>query len=215
MATKDLKLAVEPRPKTGTTGSQAVRAEGKIPAVIYGHGTAPEHVSIDAHTFEDLLHHGGRTGMITLTGGAGKSETALVREIQYHPVTHRVLHADLQRVSANEAVHAERPVVMVGVARGVKDSGGVMDVITHSLDIEGPANKLPEHLEVDVTDLGLHENITAGQVKLPAGFKLLTPPETTVVAIESSRTEREVEEAATGPIEAAEPEVISATKEES
>ena len=67
MATKDLKLAIEPRSKTGTTGAQALRADGKIPAVIYGHGTAPEHVAIDAHVFEELLHHGGRTGMITLT----------------------------------------------------------------------------------------------------------------------------------------------------
>ncbi|HTA40789.1 MAG TPA: 50S ribosomal protein L25, partial [Candidatus Acidoferrales bacterium] len=98
MATKDLKLAIEPRSKTGTTGAQALRADGKIPAVIYGHGTAPEHVAIDAHVFEELLHHGGRTGMITLTGGAGKSETALVREIQRHPVSHKVLHADLLRV---------------------------------------------------------------------------------------------------------------------
>jgi large subunit ribosomal protein L25 len=213
MATKDLTLAVEPRSNTGTTGSQAVRAHGKIPAVIYGHGTAPEHVAVDAHLFEDLLHKGGRTGMITLVGGAGKSETALVREVQRHPVSHRVLHADLQRVSADETVHAERPIVTVGVARGVKDSGGVMDVITHMLDIEGPANRLPEHLEVDVTNLDLHENITAGDVKLPAGFKLLTPPDTTVVAIESSRTERDVEDAATGPIEAAEPEVIGAKDE--
>jgi large subunit ribosomal protein L25 len=208
MATKDLKLAIEPRSKTGTTGAQGLRAEGKIPAVIYGHGTAPEHVAIDAHVFEDLLHHGGRTGMITLTGGAGKSETALVREVQRHPVSHKVLHADLLRVSANEAVSAERPIVTVGVARGVKDSGGVMDVITHALEIEGPANQIPEHIEIDVTELGLHEHITAGDVKLPAGFKLLTPADQTVVAIEASRTERDVEEAATGPVEAAEPVVI-------
>jgi len=209
MATKDLTLAVEPRVKTGTAGSQAVRAHGKIPAVIYGHGTAPEHVSIDAHAFEDVLHHGGRNAMITLTGGAGKSETALVREIQRHQVSKKVLHADLLRVSANEAVHAERPVVMVGVARGVKDSAGVMDVVTHALDIEGPANQIPEHIEVDVTHLGLNEHITAGDVKLPAGFKLLTPADQTVVAIEASRTERDVEDVAAGPAEVAEPVVIN------
>jgi large subunit ribosomal protein L25 len=214
MATKDLKLAIEPRSKTGTTGAQGLRAEGKIPAVIYGHGTAPEHVAIDAHVFEELLHHGGRTGMITLTGGAGKSETALVREIQRHPVSHKVLHADLLRVSANEAVSAERPIVTVGVARGVKDSGGVMDVITHALEIEGPANQIPEHLEVDVTELGLNEHITAGDVKLPAGFRLLTPADQTVVAIEASRTERDIEDAATGPIEVAEPVVIEKKDEE-
>jgi large subunit ribosomal protein L25 len=209
MATKDLKLAIEPRTKTGTTGAQALRSVGKIPAVIYGHGTAPEHVAIDAHVFEELLHHGGRTGMVTLTGGAGTAETALVREVQRSPVSHKVLHVDLLRVSANEAVTAERPIVTVGVARGVKDSGGVMDVITHALEIEGPANQIPEHLEIDVTELGINEHVTAGQVKLPAGFKLITPADQTVVAIEASRTEKDIEDAATGPVEAAEPVVIN------
>jgi large subunit ribosomal protein L25 len=208
MATKDLKLAIEPRSNTGTTGAQALRAAGKIPAVIYGHGTAPEHVAIDAHVFEDLLHHGGRTSMITLTGGAGKAETALVREVQRHQVSNKILHADLLRVSADEAVHAERPIVTVGVPLGVKDSGGVMDVVTHALEIEGPANQIPEHIEVDVTALGINEHITAGQIKLPKGFKLITPADQTVVAVEASRTERDIEDAATGPVEAAEPVLV-------
>jgi large subunit ribosomal protein L25 len=208
MATKDLKLAIEPRSNTGTTGAQALRADGKIPAVIYGHGTAPEHVAIDAHVFEDLLHHGGNTGMITLTGGSGKAETALVREVQRHPISRKILHADLLRVSANESVRAERPIVTVGVPRGVKDSGGVMDVVTHTLEIEGPANQIPEHLEIDVTDLGINEHVLAGDVKLPSGFKLHTPADQTVVAVEASRTERDIEDAATGPVEAAEPVVI-------
>jgi large subunit ribosomal protein L25 len=214
MATKDLKLVVEPRSNTGTTGAQALRAHGKIPAVIYGHGTAPEHVAIDAHVFEDLLHHGGRTGMITLTGGAGRAETALVREIQRHPVSHKVLHADLLRVSANESVHAERPIVTVGVPRGVKDSGGVMDVVTHTLDIEGPANQIPENIEVDVSDLGLNEHIVAGDIKLPAGFKLHTPADQTVVAIEASRTERDIEDATVTPLEVVEPEIVGTKDEE-
>ncbi len=212
---KDLKLAIEPRAKTGTTGANGLRASGRIPAVIYGHGTPAEHVSIDAHAFEELLHHGGRTGMVTLTGGAGKAETALVREIQLHPVSRRVLHADLLRVSANEAVTARLPVITVGVAPGVKEFGGVMDVLAHELEIEGPANRLPENLEAIVSELGLHEHVTASQIKLPDGFKMLTPPDTIVVAIESSRTERDLEEAAAGPLlEQAEPEVVGATPEE-
>jgi large subunit ribosomal protein L25 len=209
VATKELKLSVEPRVKLGTTGSNALRHSGKFPAVLYGHGAAPEHVAIDAHAFEELLHHGGRNAIITLSGGA-KSQMALVRDVQYHPVSRRVVHADLQRVSAKENIHAKLAVVTVGIARGLKESGGVMDVITHELEIEGPADSIPENLEVDVSALGLHEHLTAGDVKLPAGFKMVTPAETTVVAIESSRTERELEEAAAGPTQSAEPEVIGA-----
>lgn len=214
MAKKDLKLTVETRERIGTTGSQGLRRAGKFPAVIYGHGAAPQHVAIDQRTFEELLHHGGRTAIITLEDGNTKGgETAMVRAVQYHPVNHHVLHADLLRVSADEKVSTELQVVTTGVARGVRDAGGVMDVITHQLEIEGPASKIPEHLEIDVTALGIHEHVTAAEVKLPAGFTMLTPPETIVVAIEASRTEHELEEAAAGPTEAAEPEVIGSKPE--
>ena len=213
MATKELKLSIETRAKVGTTGSNALRHAGKIPAVVYGHGAAPEHIALDAHAFDDLLHHGGRNAIVTLTGGEKRSETALIRVVQYHPVSHRVLHADLQRVSANETIGAKLAVVTVGIARGIKESGGVMDVVTHELEIEGPANAIPENIEIDVTELGLHEHILAGDVKLPSGFKMLTPADTTVVAVEPSRTERDLEEAAAGPGEAAEPQVIGAVPE--
>jgi large subunit ribosomal protein L25 len=210
---KDLKLSIEPRSKTGTTGSNALRHAGKIPAVLYGHGSTPEHIALDAHAFEDLLHHGGRHGIISLTNTDGTTDTAMVREVQLHPVSRRVVHADLQRVSAKESIHAKLAVVTVGIARGIKESGGVMDVVTHELEVSGPADSIPEHLEVDVTELGMHEHISAGDVKLPDGFKMLTPADTTVVAIESSRTERDVEAAASGPGETAEPQVIGAKPE--
>ncbi|HEY1977743.1 MAG TPA: 50S ribosomal protein L25 [Candidatus Baltobacteraceae bacterium] len=210
MATKDLKLSIETREKLGTTGAAALRRHGKIPAVVYGHGTAAQNIAIDARAFNDILHHGGRNSIITLTDGGKKGETALVRELQIDPVSRRIIHADLLRVSADEAVTVELPVVTVGAARGVRESGGVMDVLNHTLEIEGPANRIPEHLEVDVTELGIHEHINAGDVKLPNGFTMVTPSDTVVVAIEPSRTERELEEAAAGPTEAAEPEIVGA-----
>lgn len=209
MATNDieLKLSVEARDRLGTPGAHALRANGKIPVVVYGHGTPPQHLAVDMRTFEELLHHGGRSGIITLVDGA-RRETVLVRDVQLDPVSRKVIHADLQRVSANETIHTTLPVVTVGVADGVRNSGGVMDVITHELDVEGPANRIPEHLDVDVTALGVHEHISAADVPLPQGFTMLTSGDTIVVSIESSRTEREVEEAAAPPAELAEPEVI-------
>jgi large subunit ribosomal protein L25 len=212
VAAKEHKLSVEIRERVGTTGSNALRHAGKIPAVLYGHGVAPEHLAVDAHAFEELLHHGGRNAIVTLTGGA-KVETALVREVAIHPVSRKVIHADLLRVSADEAIATEIQVITVGVPRGVREDGGVMDVITHELEIEGPASKIPEHLEVNVEELGLHEHVTAADVKLPEGFKMLTPADTVVVGVEPSRTERDLEEAAAGPTEAAEPEVIGAKPE--
>jgi len=204
---------VQRREKLGTTGAHALRAAGKIPAVLYGHGTAPEHYALDAHAFADLLHRSGRNAIITLAEGGGKRQTAMVREIQYHPVSRRVIHADLQRVSADETIAAKLGIVTVGVAEGVRNAGAVMDVIMHELEIEGPASRIPEHLEIDVTQLGVHDHVTAADVALPAGFTLVTPPETLVVSIEPSRTAHDLEEAAAGPEAAAEPEVIGATPE--
>jgi large subunit ribosomal protein L25 len=210
VATKEFKLAVEQRTKLGTTGSQALRAAGKVPAVLYGHGVVPEHLALDAHAFDDLLHRAGRNAIITLTDGGSKRQTVLVREIARHPVSRRVVHADLQRVSADETIDARLAIVTVGVAEGVRNAGAVMDVITHELEVAGPASRIPEHLEVDVTPLGIHEHVTAGEIPLPDGFRLITPPETVVVAIEASRTARELEEAAAPSEEAAEPVVIGA-----
>jgi large subunit ribosomal protein L25 len=212
VANKEFNLAVEQRGKLGTTGAHALRAAGKVPAVLYGHGVVPEHLALNAHDFEELIHRVGRNAIITLTDGGRKRQTALVREIQLHPVSRRIVHADLQRVSADETIDARLAVVTVGVAEGVRNAGAVMDVITHELEVAGPASKIPEHLEVDVTDLGIHDHVTAGEIALPAGFRLLTAPETIVVAIEPSRTARELEEAAAPPEEVAEPEVIGAAE---
>jgi large subunit ribosomal protein L25 len=212
VASKELNLAVERRTKLGTTGAQALRAAGKIPAVLYGHGVAPEPLALDAHAFEELLHRSGRNAIITLTDAGRKRQTALVREIQHHPVSRRVVHADLLRVSADETIDTRLPIVTVGVAEGVRNAGAVMDVITHELEVAGPANKIPEHLEVDVTALNIHEHLTAGEVVLPAGFRLVTAPDTVVVSIEPSRTARELEEAAAPAEEAPAPEVIGAAE---
>lgn len=213
MANKEFTLAVEHRTKLGTTGAQALRAAGKLPAVLFGHGVASEHVAVNAHAFEDVIHRAGRNAIITLTGDQ-KRQTALVREIQRDPVSRRVVHADLQRVSADETIEARLAIVTVGVADGVRNAGAVMDVITHELEVSGPADRIPEHLEVDVTPLGIHEHISAGEVKLPPGFRLVTAPETVVVSIEPSRTARDLEEAATGAgaEAAAEPEVIGSAE---
>jgi large subunit ribosomal protein L25 len=210
VAKKDFNLSIERREKLGTTGAHALRAHGKIPAVVYGHGAMPDHIALDAHAFEELLHHGGRNAIVTLTDAARKRQTALVRQIQLHPVSRRIVHADLQRVSADETIDTRLPVVTVGVADGVRNSGAVMDVLLHELEVEGPANQIPENVEIDVTELGVHEHATAADIKLPPGFKLLTPPETVIVAIEPSRTARELEEAVPGAPEAAEPVVIGA-----
>ncbi|GAC1501283.1 MAG: 50S ribosomal protein L25 [Vulcanimicrobiaceae bacterium] len=209
MPTKDLTLSIEAREGAGSTRSSALRHAGKVPAVLYGHGSAPQAVALDARAFDDLLHRGAGTALVTLLMAGKKTDTVLVREVQRDPLTRKVIHADLQRVSANEEVHTRLPVVTIGVPIGVKEFGGVLDIVLHELEIAGPANRIPPNLEVDVSELGLHEHITASQVTLPDGFKMFTPPEAVVVAVESSKTALQLEETPT--LEQAEPEVVGET----
>jgi large subunit ribosomal protein L25 len=189
-------LTIERRDGAGTSKVKALRHAGKVPGVVYGHGSS-ELIAVERRALDDLLHHGGRTSLIELQLGGKRFDTALVREIQIDPVSRKTIHIDLQRVSATEKVHASVPVVTVGTPDGVRNFGGVMDVIVHEVEIEGPANKLPDHLEVDVTALGIHEHVNASDVNLPSGFKLLTNPDTIVVTVEASKTARALEEAET------------------
>ncbi|HZT13076.1 MAG TPA: 50S ribosomal protein L25 [Candidatus Baltobacteraceae bacterium] len=201
-------LQIERREGGGTSKSHALRRAGRVPGVVYGHGSS-QSIAIERRALEDLLHRGGRTGLIELKMDGKRFETALLRDIQIDPVSRKVIHVDLQRVTANETVHAKLPIATVGTPDGVRNFAGVMDIVLHELDIEGPANRLPDHLEIDVTELGLHDHITASQVALPSGFKLLTPPDTLVVTVESSKTARALEEAELGAsMEQAQPEVI-------
>jgi large subunit ribosomal protein L25 len=206
-----LKLAIERRERAGTTSARRLRAAGKIPIVLYGHGREPESLSADARTFEELLVNGGQSGMIAIEEKGRAKDTALVREVQRDPVTHRLLHVDMLRVSAHENVRTRVRVAPTGNPRGVREFGGVMDVLAHDLEIEGPVDSIPQQLELDVSELGLHQHVSASEIPLPQGFTLVTPGDTIVIAIESSKTARQLEEAATAPAEVVQPEVIGET----
>jgi large subunit ribosomal protein L25 len=179
-------VIIHQRAEIGTTGAKKARREGRIPGALYGHGGS-EAISVDAKTLNDLLTSGGQSHIVDATIG-GKKESVLLREVQRDPISHRPIAADFQRVSLTEAIYASVAIVTVGVAPGVKEGGGVMDMVTHALEVKGPAGSLPEHFEIDISGLNVNDHITAGDVKLPAGFSLVTPAETVVVAVEGSRT---------------------------
>ena len=188
MATKHTvsKLVLEPRSKVGTTGSHALRAAGKIPGVVYGHGEATP-ISIDVKLLTELVHSGQRSRIIDATIGKNK-DSVLLRRIEADPITRKPLSVDFQRVTKDEEIWSTVTVLTTGTARGVRD-GGVLDVVTHALEIKGPASGIPENLTVDVSPLGIHEHVTAGQVELPKGFALITPADTIVVSCEVTRAE--------------------------
>jgi large subunit ribosomal protein L25 len=179
-------VTIYSRAEIGTTGAKRVRKEGRIPGALYGHG-GTQAISVDSKALADLLSTGGQSHIVDATID-GKHESVLLREVQRNPITHRPISADFQRVSQTEAITASIAVHTVGVAPGVKDAGGVMDVVTHAIEVKGPAGKLPEFFEIDVSGLNVGDHITAGDVKLPANFTIITPADTVIVAVEGSKT---------------------------
>lgn len=212
---QQLNLTIERRDGVGTTQARALRKTGKIPGILYGHGSDAQAIAFARRALDEILHRGARTSLITLTMDGKRVDTALLREVQVDPISRRIVHVDLQRVSADETVQAKLPVVTVGTPAGVRDSGGVMDVVLHELEVEGPANKLPDRIEIDVAELGIHQHVTAAEIKLPEGFKMITPADATVVAVEPSKTEKLLEEAAVSAVtEQVEPEIVGKPPEE-
>jgi large subunit ribosomal protein L25 len=180
-------LTLERRDEAGTTAAHRLRRAGKVPGVVYGHGS-PTAVAIDAKLLAEFLHSGNKAHIVEASIG-GQKDSILVRRIEADPLTRKPLNVDFQRVTRDEEITATVSVAIVGTARGVREAGAgaVLDVVTHQLEIKGPAHAIPDSLPIDVGALGLHDHVTAGQVRLPKGFTLLTPPETVVVSVEISR----------------------------
>jgi large subunit ribosomal protein L25 len=178
-------LTLEPRTATGTTKAKALRRQGKIPGVVYGHGEATP-IAVDAKQLSELLLSGNKSRILEAKIGP-KKDSVLLRRIEAHPISRKPLSVDFQRVTRDEAIVSNVTVVTTGTPVGVRDQGGVMDIITHALEIKGPAQSIPDNLTVDVSELSVHQHITASQVELPKGFTLITAPETVVVSVEITR----------------------------
>lgn len=180
-----LALVLDPRDAAGTTSAKALRKANKIPGVLYGHGSATP-ITVELKLLQQLLASHDRGHVVDASIG-GQNDSVLLRNVEVDPVSRKPLSVDFQRVSRDEAVTANVTVHVTGTSPGVKDGGGVLDIVTHTLSIKGPSGRLPESIEVDVNTLALNAHITAGAITLPDGFALVTPADTVVVACESHR----------------------------
>jgi len=198
-------LQVEKRDAVGKHRNRRLRESGKIPAILYGHGRESVPLSVPAEQIAAAIRHGSR--MVELSGAV--NESAFIREVQRDTWGQRVLHVDFTRVSADERIEVELPVELRGEAPGFRE-GGVVEQVTHRVTIECRASAIPEKLELSVNELGMNESLTAAEIELPRGAKLLDEPQTTIVTCSPPvEVPEEVEEAAE-----AEPEVIGAKEQE-
>ncbi|MBN1507326.1 MAG: 50S ribosomal protein L25 [Sedimentisphaerales bacterium] len=204
---KTVSLEGQIRERIGSKAASAIRRQGRIPAVVYGHQEEPLVISLDAHDFTEGLHHGMRLMDLTV---AGKSEKAIIKDVQYDHLGREVIHADLMRVDVTEVITVVVPVELKGTPKGAQE-GGVLTAHTNRLEVECLAVNIPEVLVVPVKDLGVGESIHAGQVQLPEGVTLASSAEMLIAScsvLQEVKTTEEVE--AEVP---AVPEVIGAEKQ--
>ena len=209
-------LSGERRTDIGKGGARKARAAGQIPGVVYGHKETPIPVAISARDFEVALrHHKGSNAIINLAVGGGEV-TALIRQVQYDPISQDVLHLDFLRISLTETIEVNVPVHLVGVPTGVKDGGGVLEPITREVEVRCLPTAIPAALEVDVSHLGIGQSVHVRDLK-DAGVTVLTDGEVTLATVVAPTVHEDkpadVAAVAAGET-AAEPEVIAKGKKD-
>jgi large subunit ribosomal protein L25 len=188
----EYQLAAESRTDTGKGAARRVRAAGRVPAVLYGHGIKPEHLSVDAREFAQALRSGGANALLELRFGRTR-HLALAREVQRHPVRGTYTHVDFLVVRRGEKVTVQVPVHLVGEAPGVVQ-GGILDQDLHQLNVEAEVTAVPEAVEADVSGLQIGDVLRVGDLKAPEGAAVLDDAEAPVVSVVAPTVEP-VEEA--------------------
>lgn len=206
-------LTIKRRVETGKQVAKRLRRAGVVPAVLYG-GARPETITVDPKAVLRIIHgHEGSTQLLTLTfeGGDG-SRMAIIRDLQFDPVSERLLHVDLQEVTADRAITVRVAVRPVGEAAGVKDQKGILNLVLHELDVSCLPTLIPERIDADVTALMIGDVLTVAELRAPEGVRILNDPGQAVVTVAPPMAEEVVAPVAPAAATTAEPEVLTERK---
>lgn len=192
-------LVAEPGRTTGSAESRRLRSSGRIPAVVYGHGLEARSVSVDARDLRHALSgQAGLNQLLSLKIGKD-SHLALARSLQRHPVRHTVVHVDFQVVRRDEVISAEVPIVLSGEAKAVEQEKGIVEQQLTSLTVHATPDRIPGHIEVDISGLTIGEGIRVGDLPLPTGVTTdVSPDELVALGTITRAAMVEEEEAAEG-----------------
>ena len=214
MATQ-VKLAAGSRTTTGKGAARTARRNGKVPAVIYGHGREPEALELDGAALGKALQGASAATVLQVTVDNRAPVSALIREVQRDPLrSSTVLHLDLYEIHADEKITVSVPVHLKGVPDGVRNFGGVLDHVRRELEVECFPADLPESIDVDVTALTIGHSVFVRDIVFEKG-EILEDPDQPIATVVAPRTE-EVATPAVATEEAApsEPELIRKPKAE-
>jgi large subunit ribosomal protein L25 len=165
-----LTLSAEARDRAGKGASRALRREGRVPAVIYGNNEEPQMVHVEEKLLAKLLGTGHFFNSVVMVEVGGKSIRTLPKDVAFHPVSDRPLHADFLRVSEHAKVHVNVPVEFINepASPGLK-RGGVLNVVRHELELICDAAEIPDSVTIDLTGFDVGESIHISHVALPKG----------------------------------------------
>ena len=184
----EVRLSAETRTEFGKGGARRTRRAGKVPAVIYGHGADPRHVSLVAHDFATAIRKGGTNVLLTLDAEDGE-QLAIPKSIQRHPIKGYFEHIDLLAVRRGEKVTVDVPIEISGEVA----PGGLLNQELTSVSVEAEATNIPTGFGVSIEGLEIGGQITAGDITLPEGSSLITDPEALVLVIAEAPTAEELD----------------------
>lgn len=184
---------------TGSAASRRLRAEGQIPAVIYGHGMEPLPVSVDRRELRLALVGAGFNTLLSLDVD-GKKYPAIIKDLQRHPIKRNVSHIDFLQVNVNEEITISVPVRLEGEAKAVLNDGGMVDPAVDTIEVVCTPNTMPTEIVIDISDMQPGQVIRLAEIVLPAGTSAAGDPEMPVVTAIQGSTEADSQT----PTEAAE-----------
>jgi large subunit ribosomal protein L25 len=202
----EVRITAEPRTEFGKGAARRTRRAGKVPAVLYGHGEAPRHISLPGH---DLMRALRTPNVLLSLDVEGKSQLALPKDVQRDPIRGVLEHVDLLLVRRGEKVTVEVPVHVVGEVA----PGGLLTHTLTALTIEAEATRIPGSFEISVEGLEIGDGVKAGNIALPAGATLVTDPDQGVVHIVTAPTAEQLEAEIEGAVPEAEEEAAEEAPE--
>ncbi len=184
----EIKLVAEKRTQFGKGAARKIRRDHQIPAVLYGHGAAPVHITLPGHDTMMALKHGGANALLELDID-GKTQLALTKQVQVDPIRRQIEHVDFVAVVKGEKVTVEVPVHLNGEA--ARETLVVTDTTT--IQLEAEATHIPEYVEIDIDGAPAGTQIHASDLKLPSGSTLLLDPETLIVNVTQQQSQESLE----------------------
>lgn len=168
---------------TGKGSAHRVRAEGYVPAIVYGKNVANVGLKVNGRELGRLLHVGaGRNNLFRVEVGSEEPRTCIIKEVQSDPVSGALVHVDLFQISLKDRITTSVAIVLRG-EEAVEKTGGIIQHGMRELDIECLPTDIPEHIVVDISTLHVGQHIAAGEIKLPEGVELINEPEEVVVSV--------------------------------